>query len=412
MAKNYAAIYNSTGDSSALNQRVFLKLEPTRGVMTIPGNSDFVYQLGGSSLNFSQPINPSPVRSDRDNVSTIKEKKSLEWSLPSLVMINTLLGTPQSAEVDPAIRLLYKSGLGSEDLVGGAKYNSSTIPDVTFSYFEIGDMWAKQARGCFVDQIEISLPGDGQSQHNFSGMGAESLLVGIGKSTANNTANTLTLQAGEGSRFPVGSKIMLIESNGTTLSADTPTGTARTVTSKTGDVLTVDGAVLADADGSGVGAPLYVVYFEPQAPVAINDPQTGLQGTFVSTSIPGNPCIRAATITIANQHEAVNYCWGEDALSGALFVPANRLNVTVSIEMNLNHNLVEFYNAVQTFEAQDLVFRLGDTSKRYLEIEMPKVIFNVPQISVPDTGSIPVSFEGTAYASAGGAGDAIQVRFI
>lgn len=407
--KNYKAIYDSTGDSSALNQRVFLKLEPVRGQLTIPGNTDFMYQLGGGSLNFTQAINPSPVRSDRDNVSSIKEKKSLEWSIPSLVMINTALGTPQAAEVDNAVKLLFKSGLGFEDLTAGAVYNNSTAPDVTFSIFEIGDMWSKQARGCFVDQIEISLPGDGQSQYTFSGMGGESLLVGIGKSTVNNTTN-FTLETGEGDRFPLGSKVMIVKSNGTSLSTDTAAGTARTVTAKTGDVLTLSGAALADADGST--NPVYLVYFEPQAPVAINDPQTGLEGSFVSTSIPGNPCIRSATITLANQHEAVNYCWGEDSLSGSYFVPANRLNVSVSIEMNLNHKVVEFYNNVQSFEAQNLIFRLGDTAKRYLEIEIAKAIFQVPSISVPDTGSVPVTFEGTAYASAAGAGDACVVRFI
>lgn len=408
--KNYASLYNSTGDSSALIQRMFVKLEPVRGQLTIPLNADFMYQIGGGSLNFSQPINPSPVRSDRDNVTAIKEKKSLEWSIPSLIMIDTTLGTPQAAEVDPAIRVLYKSALGYEDTSAGAVYNNSVIPDITFSIFEIGDQWAKQARGCFVDGAEISLPGDGQSQHTFSGMGAESYLVGIGKSVTANATNTVTLDTGEGKRFPAGSKVMIVKSNGTTLSTDTPAGTARTVTAVTGDVVTLSGANLTDSDGTV--NPVYLCYYEPQAPVAINDPQTGLVGTFVSGSIPGNPCIRSATISIQNAHEAVNYCWGVDALSGAYFVPASRMTATVSIELNLNHDLVEFYNAVQSFEAQDLIFRLGDTSKRYMEIEMAKVIFQVPAISVPDTGSIPVTFEGTAYASAAGAGDACVVRFI
>jgi len=410
MSKNYAALYNSTGDSSALNQRMFVKVESVRGELTIPTNTDFLYQLGGGSLNFSQPINPSPVRSDRDNVTAIKEKKSLEWSIPSLVMIDTLLGAPSLNEVDPAVRTLYKSALGFEDVTAGAVYNSSVAPEITFSIFEIGDYWAKQARGCFVDTAEISLPGDGQSQHSWNGMGAESLLVGISRSVTVNDANVVTVAAGEGVRFPVGSKVMIVESDGLTLSADTPAGTARTVTAVNGDLVTLSGAVLADADGTT--NPVYLSYYEPQAPVAINDPQTGLQGVFVSGSIPGNPCIRSATISINNGHEAVNYCWGTDALSGAYFVPANRLTVTVSIELNLNSKLIEFYNAVQAFEAQDLTFRLGDTAKRYMEIVLPKVIFQVPSISVPDTGSVPVTFEGTAYASAGGAGDAIEVSFI
>jgi hypothetical protein len=136
-----------------------------------------------------------------------------------------------------------------------------------------------------------------------------------------------------------------------------------------------------------------------------------LQGTFTSSSIPGNPCIRSATISVANGHEIVNYCWGTDAASGSIFVPASRLEVSVSIEMNLNHELVQFYNAVQQFEAQDLNFKLGDTALRFLEIDLPKVIFQVPSIDVPETGSIPVSFEGTAYQTALDAADEIVVSY-
>jgi hypothetical protein len=48
---------------------------------------------------------------------------------------------------------------------------------------------------------------------------------------------------------------------------------------------------------------------------------------------------------------------------------------------------------------------------RFLEIDLPKVIFQVPSIDVPETGSIPVSFEGTAYQTALDAADEIVVSY-
>jgi len=410
MAKNYAAIYANTGDSSALNQRFYLKEEVIKGSMALPAASDYFFALAGGSLSFSQPINPSPHRSGRHNNNTIKEKKALEWSLPTMVNIDTAVAAGVS-ELESALRVLWKSLLGKETVSSGVSYDSSEDPSITFSLFEVGDKWSKQAFGCFVDACDISLPGDGQSQLAWSGMGVESFLVGIGKSTVSNSGHTVTLQAGEGKRFSVGGRVMIIKADGSTRSADTVAGSARKVVSVSGDVVTLDGAVLADADGSST--PVYLCYFEPvlNGSEGIDNPQTGLQGTFTSSSIPGNPCIRSASVSIKNGHEVVNYCWGTDAASGSIFVPASRLEVDVKIELNLNHDLVEFYNSVQQFEAQDLNFKLGDTALRFLEIDMPKVIFQVPSIDVPDTGSIPVSFEGKAYQDALDAANEVVVSY-
>lgn len=411
MAKNYASIYGNTGDSSALNQRFFLKQESTKGVMAVPAASDYFFALSGGSINFSQPINSSPHRSGRHNNNTIKEKKSLEWSLPTMVNIDT--GSAQGVgELESSLRVLWKSLLGKESVPGAVVYDSSEDPSITFTMFEVGDRWCKQARGLFVDSCEISLPGDGQSQLNWSGMGVESYLVGIGKSTvSNNGGNTVTLQAGEGKQFPAGALVMIVEADGSTRSADTVAGTARKVVSVSGDIVTLDGASLSDADGSVT--PIYLAYYEPVmvGTEGIDNPQTGLVGTFTSASIPGMPCVRSATITITNGHEIVNYCWGTDAAYGAIFVPASRLEVDVSIELNLNKDTVAFYNAVQSFEAQDLNFKLGDTATRHLEIDLPKAIFQVPSISIPENGSIPVSFEGKAYQTSLDAANEITVKY-
>lgn len=411
MAKNYASIYASSNDSTALIQKFYLKEETTRGTLAIPAGTDYFYVLGGGSINFSQPINPSPHKSGRHNTSAIKEKKALEWSFPTFVNIDETALSAGVGEFDPALRVLWKSLLGRETISGsGVAYDSASEPSLTFSLMEIGDKWAKQAMGLFVDACEVSLPGDGQSQLNWSGMGVEAFLVGIGKSTVDNDGGqTVTLQVGEGKLFPVGSKVMLVEADGSTRSADTPAGSARTVVSVAGDVVTLDGAALADADGSST--PVYLCYFEPTSAVAIDNPLTGLVGSFVSSSIPGVPCIRSATINIQNGHELVNYCWGHDSASGSIFVPASRLEVDVSIEVNLNKDTAYLYNSITQFEAQDLLFKLGEAAGRHFEVNLPKVIFQVPSISVPENGSIPVTFEGKGYQQSLDQADEVVVSY-
>jgi len=414
MAKNYAAYYNGGNASTAVDVRFYLKEELSRGVFQAPGNVDYFYTLQGGAIKHTQPVESSPYRSGRHHTGIIKQKKKNEWNFPAFFDIDTGVGAG-ATEIPPAMRTLWKALLGRETVSSGLIYDAAVNPATSFTLMECGDQWALQSAGSFVQQCEITLPGDGQSQMAWSGESKTGLLVGIAKSTAdNNGGNTIELEPGEAWRIPVGAKIMIIEANGTTRSADTPVGSPRTVTisDKGTDILTIDGAVLADADGSGGSAPIYVCYYEPDAPVAINNPQTGLEGEVEIDTLPTLSCVRNAKITIANNHEVVNYCFGCDSLCGPLFIPGSRLMVTAELELNLDAQLVEFYNKVEQFEAHAVNLYLGSQTTRHLKIELAKLIFNVPEINVPQEGSIPVTFTSTAYQTALDAADEIKVKFL
>ncbi len=103
---------------------------------------------------------------------------------------------------------------------------------------------------------------------------------------------------------------MAIEADGVTRSADTPNGTALVVSNITGDVVTVTdiaGApvVLADSDFSVNDG--FLVYYEPEAPVGIDDPQVGLQGS-ITIGSHSLSCVRNLSVAMANGHELVDYC--------------------------------------------------------------------------------------------------------
>jgi hypothetical protein len=410
--KNFADIYNSVNDAIALEQRWYIKPETTRGELLAPTDSDFFFTLGGGSIEYAQPYESSPHRSGRHHTGIIKKKKETSWNFSTYFNIDETQGAAVSTEIDAAVRTLFKSLLGKEDTTAGAQY-TVTVPNITFSLYECGDKFARQARGAFVQGCNMNFPGDGEATCEWSGNAKDAIYVGLGKSvTDNDGGNVITLVSGDGEQFKnaVGGLVMLIEANGTTRSADTPNGTPRKITAVSGDQITVDGAALADADGSGVNAPIYLAYYEPAAPTAINNPVTGLVGSFTVTGY-ASFCTRSVSVNFANDHELHDFCYGSDGLSGPLFTPGSRLNAEVTVEANLSKDLVKLFNQVQKFESKVLQVILGNAAGRHLDLDLPKVIFNVPAFALPETGSIPVSFTGMAFQTALDAEDEVSVFF-
>lgn len=409
MSKNFASIYSGGNDASALNQTFFLKKETVRGQAAPATGADFLFTLGGGGVNFAQPYESSPHRSGRHNNNIIKQKTTTEWSLSTL--LNIKQSVAYGLSIDTAVKMLWEAMLGKFTDTGSAlKYDSGNDPSVTFTLFENLDHMAKQAVGCFVNEVAVQLPGDGMSKLDWKGNGKTVYHAGIGKSTVANAANDVTLQPGEARRFDVGALVMLVKGDGTTRSSDTATPRTVTASDHTLDKVTLSGAALTDADGT-VGGGVFLTYWEPLTPTGIDEPQTGLQGSVTIANLPTLSCVRSAALTLTNNHELVSYCFGTDGLSGPLFVPGGRLEAKLTMELNLNAPLVEFMQRIREFEAQAVTLVCGPAAGRRFEIAVPRVIYMVPSISVPDTGSIPVSFEGTCLQSALDAADEVTISY-
>ena len=101
MAKNFATIYATGNDSSALSQKFFIKEESAKGVLATPTGADFIYHQGGS-VNSTQPIESSPYKSGRHNTSVIAGKYENEWTLSKFWDIDTTLGSAGLTQIDPA----------------------------------------------------------------------------------------------------------------------------------------------------------------------------------------------------------------------------------------------------------------------------------------------------------------------
>ena len=309
MGKNVADLYNFAGDSSAVEQRFYAKLESTRGQLQAPVGADFFFTLAGGSVEFQQPYEVSPHRSGRHNNNIIKKKKETTFSFSTYFNINESLGSFSAAEIDTATKLLWKSLLGKETVGGSSIAYQATTPDLTFSLYEVGDRWARQTPGAFVMGGNVQLPGNGEATVEWSGNGKTVYYAGIGKSTIDNDgANTVTLQSGEGELFDVGAIVMLVESDGLTRSADTPDGSPRTITAINGDVITLSGAALADADVLNLSSRtsnllLWVIqltYFDAHTS-PIPNPLSAMAGQNVLNKLQHIPPINFALIFIVTQ---------------------------------------------------------------------------------------------------------------
>jgi hypothetical protein len=118
------------------------------------------------------------------------------------------------------------------------------------------------------------------------------------------------------------------------------------------------------------------------------------------------------SVNCTNNHEPQDFCYGEAGLGGPLFTPGGRLNVEVSLELNLNKDLVGFLNHLRDFSGDEITLILGSATGRHLQIEIPKVIFPVPEIPVPESGTIPVTFTGNALQTGLDAADEITISYL
>jgi len=209
---------------------------------------------------------------------------------------------------------------------------------------------------------------------------------------------------------------MYITGDGVTRSTATPNGTYATVTATdplTG-IVTMDIALPADMNAPVDGAAqVFLAYAEPVTPTGISNIQTGLVGSISIDGLGGSvSCVRSFDLTLSNNHERVNYCYGTDGLATPFFVAGDRLSVELSVEMNLNHSTVEWLYDLDQFTSQDIDFVLGDSTGRHLKIDLPKIIFNIPTTTVPESGSIPFSADGIGYQTNLGGADEVTVSYL
>lgn len=399
MAKNYKNIYEAGADSSAIDQRFYLRVETEKGEFATPQDGDFFYHMGGT-INHEQPFEASKQKSGRHNVTTIRKKETSSWTLSTYINQNDQNG------VDEAIKTLLLSLLGNRTGDPVEAYDSSVAPNVSFSLLEVSDLWSRQSPGSFVQGATFKFPGDGESMIEWSGSSKTTQFAGIGKIQSVDGSN-LVLEDGDVEQFTRGALVMLIKEDGVTRASDTPGGASRIIE----DIDISQNRVRLSSDPIADAVPGdYLVYYEPERPVASTRAVIGLTGEFRirGTVLP----IRNFEVSVQNNHELHDYYYGTASLGPRLYSASKRLMIEPTVQVNVDKNVISMISSAKRFEQQNYQIRLGGEGETNLLIDLPKVQIKVPSFSVPDEGSIPIDFQGTALATSEDEADEIKISII
>lgn len=407
----YIIYSQSTGDESAVvitdgltaNVADQLKIGIANGGTEVVGTDDtdfLLYTTGGPT--YSQAIESNQHRSGRYHTGVVKAKKMAEWNCTTYLNMSGTAG----ASLDPAVRLLWKGLLGSEEVIAGVaiRYRQAQ-PNTYMSFVRVSTIFGEYYTGAYVRDMTMNVPGDAPVTLEWSGKAARRVIAGLAKVLGAVSASVdLVVQDGETERYDVGAPVMLVDVDG------------RTILYGIDGTLTV-ATLTPGSDGIGLSAAVTVpdgAYLVPWNPGAVQ--QTGRDNIY--TDLYGSFKLRASRpkidttniqLTFTNDHNDLDGYFGRDANAG--FVPGNRLTIALSVTFDLSgENFSEVVQS-QTFAGFNPELIIGETIGRYCKITGPKWIPAVPPIELPENGTTPVTLEGNLYQSAPGQQDPILVEF-
>lgn len=365
-------------------------------------DTDFLlYTTGGPTFN--QPIESNAHRSGRFHSGIVKAKKVAEFSLSTYINMSGSAG----ASIDPAVRLLWKSLMGTETVVASTAIRyTQGLPNMTMSMVRVSTIFAEYYTGAYVRDMSLTFPGDGPATCEWSGKASTRLIAGIARINGAVVASAdVVLENGQTDRYDVGAPVMVVDTDGQTIlyGADGSL-TISSIDALTHE-LTLSGAVSVADEG----------FIVPWHPGAVQ--QTGrdaiftdLEGSFKLKAAGSNICVTNISLAAANDHVDIDNCFGVDHNEG--YAAANRMTFTLGVTFDLSNE--NFAEVVQTtkFEGLDPVIVLGATSGRHMKISAPKWIPAVPPLEVPENGVTPTTLEGNLFQSSSGAQDPILVEFL
>jgi hypothetical protein len=354
-------------------------------------------------IKHSQDFEMSKHKSGRQPSNIIKKKKMLEGDVE--LYVNMAGGS--TVDIDDSVALLLQCVFGQKTVgANSISFDQKQPPSTYFSILQGNNTFNRVANGCYVKNFTITLPGDGEASMKFTMKGRESKECSIGKVNGPVTASTsVILENGEAGNFEPDCRVMIIDADGRTVLAGVDGGLKVNAVDLTTHTLTLSSSITC-LDGSFVAPWLPHVFGFG----GIDNPVTGLQG---SVSFDGGATtieeIRSVEISVDPKTEDLDNYYGTDTNRG--YVVGDRSEISVKVEMNLSASQFKKIQQSRRFESFSMKVVLGPANGRRLEIECPKVMYKIPGVEIPDTGTVPVTFEGFALQQVLGSLDAVLLSF-
>jgi hypothetical protein len=370
---------------------------PATGTYT----TDFLWQTKFSA-KYEQPFEPSAHKVGRQAADIVLSKKKVEGDLETYICFAEAAA---SAVVDEPVKLLIEQVCGVRDTssVGIVKFNAKNGPTKYFSVVQGNNVFSRCINGCYVKNMKIMLPGDSPAKFTFSFKGRNALEAGIGRFSAAASSSVALLEATEGFRFEVGSRVMHVSSDGRTVlqGADG----ALTVSAAATQSMIFNAAIACASGDFLVGWMPHVFGFAGQ-----NTPVVGLEGTVSfdngSTTVEQ---IRNVEFTFDPKVEDQDNWYGADGNRG--YIVGDKAEITLKADMLLSADQWNKIIAAKSQSTYAMKIVLGDATARTFEIIAPKFIPKSPAVELPDSGSVLASFEGPCLQSAIGENDAFEISY-
>lgn len=391
-------------DGLALNIADVLKLGLANTGVEVAGTGggNFLF-MTKAGLKVSQPFEMSEHRTGRQASNIIKKKIVAEGDLELYVNMDTSGGTP---DIDTPIEDLLENILGRKTSTGGlVKFDAVDPPTSFLSILQGNNVFARAFNGGYTKSLKISLPGDGEAKITLPVKCRDGKYAALGKlSAAIVSSASVVLEANEANKFDTGCRVMLVDPDGRTVlyGADgsltfTRTGSATGTLSATVDM----------ADDSFM-APWTPHNFDQ---VGIDNPVTGLSGT---VSLDGGLSdieeIRSVEISFDPKVEDQDNYYGADGNRGR--VVGGRAEITVDIDVMLSNSQAQHIMEAKRFVAKSVLVKLGDPTGRHVRFVFPNVQFMVPDVELPDEGSVPLKLSGKCLQTTVGGLDAFSIEYV
>lgn len=169
------------------------------------------------------------------------------------------------------------------------------------------------------------------------------------------------------------------------------------------DIITVDTVLLA----SPLNA--FVIGHAPESysPITSENALLGLKGSLNVVGIGIGKCeMISAEIGLTNNYTKKDFAYGTSKICG--YIPDKRREVSLTLEVVLNKETLEFYMRNKSFVAEEVTITLEPqdicgpayeaTKGRTYEFYFPKVEFNIPDIENPADAYVTLKLEGKALA--------------
>jgi hypothetical protein len=375
-------------------------------VPTAGTNGSDLLLMQKASFKFGQEIELSKHRTGRQGANIVKKKKTLEGDVELYCNFLTSGGTPT---IDDPVALLLEAAFGRKvQSSSEIKFDMGQPSAVYMSALQCNNVFNKKLNGVYSKNFTLSLPGDGEASMKFTVKGRDSKESSISQASAPGTASTSWIpQTGEAGNHEPECVVMMVSDDGRTIIAGADGSLTVTAYDKDTNTNTLSSAQTWPDEA-------FLVPWAPNVFAcggAIDNPVTGLEGS-VSFDNGAELIeeIRSAEISVDPKVEDLDGYYGADGNRG--FVIGDRAEIMVKVEVNMSAS--QYKKVIQTkrFESFDMRLVLGSPTGRRLQIRCPKVIYKVAEVELPDSGTVPVTFEGMALQTTSCSLDAVTLSYL